>query len=240
MLISSSLWHLQGPHRTRFTASWNELVCFVRLFVLWEDCHMVSRNKSGSGWAEDVCLAQAGGQLTATHHLGADTCWNTHTHTHTRTIRNWVGLKVSVFRCDCFHLSCCCRLLPVVSFWLSETEAVSKNTGRQHRCALCCVAAVSVYPRTRLRNLGRVRASVLVRMIWLNSAVSGASHKIQVRSETHSHTVCVSVRSDPKSGYSPPLLNKMKNVQHNILKLKVRSNVLCPTNTSKLKIFTLL
>lgn len=62
-------------------------MCYVRLFVLWERCHVVWRNKSSSSWAgswaEDVCLALAGGHLTATHHLGADTYWNTHTHTHT-------------------------------------------------------------------------------------------------------------------------------------------------------------
>lgn len=60
-------------------------MCYVRLFVLWERCHVVWRNKSSSSWAgswaEDVCLALAGGHLTATHHLGADTYWNTHTRT---------------------------------------------------------------------------------------------------------------------------------------------------------------
>ena len=86
--FSAFHWYLSGwlcdtcnvhVERTRFTVGAS--CCVTQSCLCCENT--VTWTKPGSGragsWADDVCLAQAGGHLTATHHLGADTYPNTQT-----------------------------------------------------------------------------------------------------------------------------------------------------------------
>lgn len=79
--ISPRVWHLHCPRGTRAITSGKEMDGVMQGCLRCENTVTWSRGTSlaQTGWPEDVCLAPAGGHLTATHQPGADTYWNTQT-----------------------------------------------------------------------------------------------------------------------------------------------------------------